>query len=211
MLKQKGMRDQFNWYIDAASLAGKEFGEEGRVSSTTMEILGRPLMEIEAFVGMANVSWDGVSETASDSGVILKPLGKGVKFLTQMKYAFNKNNNLKLTSVLEFEFTDTKENAYFTINSDKIEITEGVAQNPDLKIITTFENWMKISNGEVEGAQAMMDGLYRCEGDMSLMMKMETLFGSDSPKKDQNTVKKKDTFYGLKGDKWMTIGFIPWT
>lgn len=211
LLSQNGVENIISWYFEAIKQAGTEFAQNGQVSISIREKLKQPLIDINSFVGMANENWDGHDFSDIDPhSAINQPKGKGFKFLSQMKYVFNKNNNLNLSFKLEFEFTDTSENAYFTINNNSIEITSGQAADPELKIITTTENWMRVSNGEVDGAQAIMDGLYKVEGDMSLMMKMDILFaGTESTAVEKK--KKKEKFYGIKGSSWMGIAFIPWT
>lgn len=211
LLSQNGIENIISWYFEAVKQAGIDFAEKGKISAETNNKIKQPLIDIESFIGMANENWDGhdFSDIDPHAGKN-ESKGKGYKFLSQMRYVFNKNNNLNLKFKLEFEFTDTEENAYFTINSNSIDITSGKSDKPELKIITTTENWMKVSNGEVDGAQAIMDGLYKVEGDMSLLMKMDVLFsGTESPKVEKK--KSVGKFYGIKGSSWMGIAFIPWT
>lgn len=211
LLSQNGVENIITWYFNAVKQAGVDFAENGLISTEIREKLKQPLIDIESFIGMANENWDGhdFSDIDPHAGKNT-PKGKGYKFLSQMRYVFNKNNNLNLDFKLEFEFTDTKENAFFTINRNSIDINSGTTADPELKIITTTDNWIKVSNGEVDGAQAIMDGLYKVEGDMSLLMKMDVLFsGTESAVVEKK--KEKAKFYGIKGSSWMGITFIPWT
>jgi len=210
LLHQKGLESTISWYLQSVKQAGAEFASTGRFSESTTESLGKPLVDLDSFINMANVNWDGcIAESAEGDKV--KSLGKGLKFMTQMKFAFNKKNGLNLDTDIEFEFTDLQENAYFSINGDKINVSEGKSENPSLKIITTLESWIRISDGEIDGDQAMMDQLYKIEGDMKLMRDMDVLFRGNEgtePAAEKKTGNIK--FYGLKGDSWMSISFIPW-
>ena len=53
---------------------------------------------------------------------------------------------------------------------------EGPAEKPNLIIKTPADVWLKISRGELSGQQAFMDGRYKVEGDMNLLLKMNRLF-----------------------------------
>jgi multimeric flavodoxin WrbA/putative sterol carrier protein len=209
LLRQKGLESTISWYLSCVKQAGIEFIDKGRFSNETDETLKKPLVDIESFIEMANLNWDGHS-SGSEVGDKVKPVAKGLRFLTQMSFAFNKKNGLNLNDKIEFEFTDLQENAYFHINNDQIEVLGGKAENPSLKIITTFDSWTGISEGRIDGAQAMMEGLYRIEGAMGLMRNMDRLFGRESDFTSSNSDVSKVKFYGLKGYSWMSVSFIPW-
>lgn len=51
------------------------------------------------------------------------------------------------------------------------------------RIETSFETWLKISRGESDGAEALMNHLYKVLGDFSVMTRMDELFGSGKPTK----------------------------
>ncbi len=53
---------------------------------------------------------------------------------------------------------------------------EGEIPRPTLKIISPGDVWLKIARGEISGPKALMDGLYKVEGEMGLLVKMRELF-----------------------------------
>ena len=53
---------------------------------------------------------------------------------------------------------------------------EGEAASPRLTIRSPGDIWLKAARGEINRAKALMDGLYRVEGDMALLLKMGELF-----------------------------------
>jgi putative sterol carrier protein len=55
-------------------------------------------------------------------------------------------------------------------------VREGEAISPTLKIYSPADVWLKITRREINPGLALMDGLYRLEGDMNLLMKMGELF-----------------------------------
>ena len=54
---------------------------------------------------------------------------------------------------------------------------------PDLTITAPADIWLKMARGEINRAQALMDGRYKVEGDMDLLIKMGEIFGPASAKK----------------------------
>jgi len=47
-----------------------------------------------------------------------------------------------------------------------------------LTIHTPSEVWLRVSRGEMDGAQAMMSGQYTIEGDLSLLIRFSELFST---------------------------------
>lgn len=215
LFKVESLEKGLNWYFEALETAGSEFVTFGSIQQNTKDILEKPLVEEELFLQMANMHWNcGVVDKTPNIQKIYSSnyKGKGFQFLENMKTRFNTNNNLGIIGNLEFSFEDINESAYFSIDNNELKLVPGRSNEFLLKIITTFENWLKVSSGEVDGPTALMKGLYRIEGDMSILMKMDTLFVTDN-NKESVTAKSNisDTkFYGIRGFKWMSIDFIPW-
>jgi hypothetical protein len=53
---------------------------------------------------------------------------------------------------------------------------EGVASTPDLTVYTPDTVWMQIARGELDGERALLEGLYRAEGDLALLARIPQLF-----------------------------------
>ena len=53
---------------------------------------------------------------------------------------------------------------------------EGVAPAPDLTVYTPDTVWMQIARGELDGERALLEGLYRVEGDFTLLARIPELF-----------------------------------
>ncbi|MCY6369376.1 NAD(P)H-dependent oxidoreductase [Clostridium ganghwense] len=218
LLSQNAMKGRLKWYSDTLGQAGIEYARNGKIESSTKEMLNQPLVPVDDFIEMANLSWDinndidTESVTKGDERTQNNKKQKGLSYLKLMRQSFVSENAKGIDSILEFEFTDLKETHHFIIKDQVCELVEGASNSFTTKIITTYETWLKISNGELEGAKAMMDGLYRIEGDLNFMMAMGKIFGSDDSKEanDSNEEPKKDKILGIKGQKWMGITFIPW-
>jgi len=82
-----------------------------------------------------------------------------------------------LAVTYQFEVSGSEDfTAYLRIEDLKATFHEGSAEEPDVTIKTPADVWMAISRGEQDGAQAFMSGKYKIEGDLNLLMKLNSLF-----------------------------------
>ncbi len=84
----------------------------------------------------------------------------------------------RLTAVIQFNISDTANAYHLTIANGRCQFHTGEAADPTLTITTPADVWLKISNGELSGQDALMQGLYQANGDLSLLLKMNSLFKS---------------------------------
>lgn len=63
-----------------------------------------------------------------------------------------------------------------SISKGQCTVREGETVSPTLKIYSPADVWLKIARREINPGLALMNGLYRVEGDMNLLMKMGELF-----------------------------------
>ena len=59
-------------------------------------------------------------------------------------------------------------------------VSEGLADSPTLTIKTPSEVWLAIANREMDGQQAFTEEKYSARGDMTLLMRMKSLFGGSN-------------------------------
>jgi len=95
---------------------------------------------------------------------------------------------------------------------------EGTVPAPAMTIHTPSEVWVQIARGELAGQAAYMKGLYRVEGDLSLLLRMEALFAGEAgaavaeslppPPPPEETVQRGPLKLG--GMTWLTLAFVPW-
>ncbi|MCP4544741.1 MAG: hypothetical protein GY832_47180 [Chloroflexi bacterium] len=87
----------------------------------------------------------------------------------------------------------------------------GPAAEPTLTISTPSDVWLRISSGELSGQEALMQGLYTADGDLSLLLKMDNLFKpSDQASYEAPANQRPVGPLPLSGMAWMTVAFIPW-
>jgi len=152
-----------------------------------------------------------------------KPLkitdGGMAAFFAGMALRYNPKAEPGLNLVIQFNLEN--ENYYLVIDGDECEAYRGVHQNPNLTIITPTDIWMKISTGELDGARAFIEKLFKAEGDMNIMLKFNTLFSDSQTRLDTRREFQKTAkdFEGipdhrgpikLSGMQWLNIAFAPW-
>ena len=92
----------------------------------------------------------------------------------------------------------------------------GAAEKPTLTITTPSDVWLKISRGELDSKDALMQGLYQVQGDFSLLTRMSTLFkthGSAHDGASGYAAPREQRPAGpiaISGTAWMPVSLIPW-
>ncbi len=90
---------------------------------------------------------------------------------------FNADKAAGLKAVYQWDITGDgggKWNA--DINDGAITVSEGEHASPNITITVTAQDWLDILNGKLDGQMAFMSGKLKVKGDMSLAMKLKTLF-----------------------------------
>ncbi|HUL23153.1 MAG TPA: SCP2 sterol-binding domain-containing protein [Thermodesulfobacteriota bacterium] len=179
LLKQKGMEDNVQGVLQTAYRAGVEVIRDGKVSKETEAKIQKPLVPPDELAEMANLWWDSLLE-----GITLgKPVQGKVEdmrlLLRGMAASFNSKAAGDLKATIQFEVTGRQTGHWFlSIDTGRCTFHEGKANSPNLTIKTPSEVWLAIANKEMDGQQAFMEAKYTGTGDMSLLMRMKTLFGS---------------------------------
>jgi putative sterol carrier protein len=65
-----------------------------------------------------------------------------------------------------------------SISEGKCEVREGRIPDPSLTIEASAELWVKMARGEIDRPKALMQGMYKVQGDFSLLSRMPQLFGA---------------------------------
>lgn len=159
-------------YLKSVEAAGYEWMNSGAVSEKTQKKLDELLYPPEAFVEMADASWD-IAETVG-----AEP-GKAAKLMRQMAAVYNPAVYGK-DLVLEFYFTDLSETYQLAVKDGKCRMKreEDGFEAYTTRIETPYDLWMDISVGKVNGAQAMMERKYRTLGNFDVMLSLDKMFGT---------------------------------
>ena len=178
LLKQQGMQENVQGVLQTARRAGIEMIKEGRVSKETEMEIQKPLVPPDDLAEMANLWWDGHLEGITQGKPVQGKVEDMRLLIRGMAAAFNSQAAGDLKATIQFEVTGRQTGDWLlSIDIGKCTYREGKANSPDLTIKTPSEVWLAIANKEMDGQQAFMEGKYTAMGDMSLLMRMKTLFG----------------------------------
>jgi putative sterol carrier protein len=101
------------------------------------------------------------------------------ELIMKMPVKFNGDAAGALHADIQFRLSGDGGGEMFISIADKQCIArEGNAKSPALTIIAPADIWLKMARGEINRPKAFMDGLFKIEGDMELLMKMSELFSS---------------------------------
>lgn len=209
LFAQPQLKVRCDEYLKSVEAAGYEWMSGGTVSDRTQRKLEELLYPPEAFVEMADASWD-IAEPAGTAGSGRmrpdnaeggkgpdadaangkdsagraggKTQSKAAKLMRQMAAVYNPAVYGK-DLVLEFYFTDLEETYQLAARDGRCRMkrAEDGFETYTTRIETPYDLWMDISMGKVNGAQAMMERKYRTLGNFDVMLSLDKMFGTASP------------------------------
>jgi multimeric flavodoxin WrbA len=190
-------------YLEAIKQAGIEYARSGSISQETHAILDTPMVEEEAFIEMANASWgiEAKKTTTQNTNNL-----KAYNFMRQMRASFNSEASKGIEAILQINYTDLNESYQFIIKDQACELAAGTEHSPKTIIDTDFDTWMKISEGSLDGPQAMMQKKMRVSGDFNFMMVMNDIFGGRRTNNKQSIKAAENTNKKSK----MILFLLPW-
>ena len=168
------LREKTDAYLSVVRQAGAEFAEADVIAAGTRGRLERLLYPKETYEAMANASW-GIKGDGSTTA----PSSEALAFTRQMALLYNPATYAGTTRVVEMDYTDVKEVCQINLTDQAAEVVEGRPAIATTVIRTPLAVWQQIARGELEGTQALGQGLYTVEGDFSLMMEWNKVFGSN--------------------------------
>ncbi|MHB8158486.1 MAG: NAD(P)H-dependent oxidoreductase [Desulfocucumaceae bacterium] len=203
LLRVQSLQEGLQGFFNASRSAGREFVGKGSITPETQAVLDKNLADPEIYSRMANAHWDAAIINKQDpsaagsyssaqenlSPALPQPSARGGKpetfleIITGQAAAFNPLAAGSLRADLQFIVTGRDPGEYvLRIAEGQSSAHRGTVPTPALTIHTPSEVWLQIARGELSGQTAFMQGLYRTEGDLGLLMKMGELFsGKDTP------------------------------
>jgi multimeric flavodoxin WrbA/putative sterol carrier protein len=122
------------------------------------------------------------------------------ELISRMPLGFNPEAGRDLKADIQFDLSGEGGGKMFlSIANGRCQFGEGEIPSPVLTIHAPGEVWLKMARGEMDRPKALMDGLFRVEGDMNLLMKMSALF--HPPKKMEEGVLSKEERRDIRGEK----------
>lgn len=80
-------------------------------------------------------------------------------------------------AIIQFDLSGDNGGMYWIkIAGGQCETGEGAASDPKMTLKAAADDWYAVSTGQMNAMQAFMSGKIKIQGDMSLAMKMQTIF-----------------------------------
>jgi multimeric flavodoxin WrbA/putative sterol carrier protein len=99
------------------------------------------------------------------------------ELLKSMPLGFDPTAARGLEAVYQFDVSGKAPfQAHLRISGEECSYHEGPAAAPGIVIRTPEDVWVAVAAGELDGQQAFMSGKYTVEGDLSLLLRLNTLF-----------------------------------
>ena len=97
--------------------------------------------------------------------------------LNEMYKSFKPNVAGDLKAIYAFDISGSNGGKWtLEINNGKCELKQGTSNNPSVTISITDQDWLAIHKGTLNSQMAFMMGKLRVAGDMSLAMKLQSMF-----------------------------------
>ena len=79
-----------------------------------------------------------------------------------------------LHAVIQFDLSGDNGGQYWLkINGGQAESGQGPADNPNMTLRSTADDWIAVYNGDMSAMTAFMNGKLKIQGDMGLAMKLQ--------------------------------------
>ncbi len=90
---------------------------------------------------------------------------------------FKSDKAAGMKAVYQWDITGEGGGKWNAVIADgKCTVSEGQHASPNITITVAAKDWLDIINGKLDGQMAFMSGKLKVKGDMSLAMKLKTLF-----------------------------------
>ena len=98
------------------------------------------------------------------------------EFFDNLQEAINPEKIKGINATYQWDISDAGK-WYATLSDDGATVSEGEAEEPNITITVTEENWLAIVAGTLAPQMAFLTGKIKIKGDMSLAMKLQNLMG----------------------------------
>jgi multimeric flavodoxin WrbA/putative sterol carrier protein len=118
------------------------------------------------------------SRTGQTSPAATRPTPSELReLLVHMPASFNPEAAQGLSAIYQFVVSGQENfTAHLKIHEGQAFFQDGPAAKPDVIIHTPADVWLKIMQQELDGTQAYLQGQFQVEGDISLLMLLDSLF-----------------------------------
>jgi len=183
-------------YLSRVTKAGGEYIKTGAISADTQKELSEPLFPPEQFVEMANNSWERASAS-------VETMDEAARLLRQMSVIYKPHGKDK-DIVFEFNFTNLEKTYQLILGKQKCVFKDADFLPYTMRIETPFETWDAISQGKLDGKEALFQHKYAVKGDFSAIEFLTECFSAKS-----GAVKKEAAPYAQSRKRAMWLCILP--
>lgn len=98
-------------------------------------------------------------------------------FFSELQSKVDASKAAGMNAAFQFDITgDGGGQWHAAIANGNVKVAPGAYENPNIVLTANAENWMKIVAGELSGQTAFLTGKLKIKGDMSLAMKLQSIF-----------------------------------
>jgi putative sterol carrier protein len=99
-------------------------------------------------------------------------------FFSELEGKVNPEKAAGMNATYQFDITgDGGGKWYVKIADGSVDVGEGEIEAPNITLTTDAATWLDIVNGKTSGQTAFLLGKLKIQGDMSLAMKLTSVFG----------------------------------
>lgn len=104
--------------------------------------------------------------------------GHIVELFAKMEAKFKPEKALGMDTIIQFQLSGEEETTYWIqVQNQNLKLVEGMANTPAMTVVANAEDYVNVINGETSAIQAFMSGKLQVKGDMTLAMKLQSIFG----------------------------------
>jgi putative sterol carrier protein len=98
-------------------------------------------------------------------------------FFNEVQGKIDPNKIQGMNAIYQFSISGDGGGEWFVKLADgKGEVGQGTAENPNITISAASDVWLDIVSGKMNGQTAFLTGKIKIQGDMSLAMKLQSVF-----------------------------------
>lgn len=161
--------------------AGREAGETGVLSSTTLELASAPIAaDTQSFRRYSDRYWVSASAMGTAGmvvGDVVPLVAADIEILmNELVRNFDQESARRVRAVIQFAFADVSRSYVISVSGGRCTLAEGTHDSPDLKITCNWDVWTKVFLNEIDVRTALAGKLIILEGDKSLFSRLPRLF-----------------------------------
>ncbi len=145
LFSRKELGDRTEQYLSYVRQAGREYAQTNSISAATMEKLNELLYAPDAYMAMANASWDR-GENAKNIPQSEKERYAAERFTRQMAAAYNPASFDGTERVLEIYYTDVKVAYQLVMGKERCTVRNANGSAYTTRVETPLTVWQDIAN-----------------------------------------------------------------